>query len=109
MTNSVQQQPSLAGAPSATLAVLVPYEQQLASSLRWSMEEGDRFFQGRGGAKDALFRIAKRLNELNIPYALAGGMALNAHGYRRFTEDVDILVTQDGLSRIYEELQGRGY
>lgn len=88
---------------------LIPYEQRLSGSLRWAMEEGDRFFQGRGGAKDALLRIAKRLNELGIAYAIAGGMALNAHGYRRFTEDVDILVTQADLDRIYEELEGRGY
>ena len=73
------------------------------------MDEGDRFFQGRGGAKDALLRIAKRLNELGISYAVAGGMALNAHGYRRFTEDVDILVRQEDLDRIYNELEGRGY
>ncbi len=88
---------------------VVPYEQRLSSSLRWMMDEGDRFFQGRGGAKDALLRIAKRLNELGIPYAVAGGMALNAHGYRRFTEDVDILVRQEDLDRIHDELEGRGY
>lgn len=90
-------------------AAVVPYEQRLTSNLRWAMDEGDRFFQGKGGAKDALLRIAKQLNELQIPYAVAGGMALNAHGYRRFTEDVDILVTPEDLDRIHELLEGRGY
>jgi hypothetical protein len=54
-------------------------------------------------------RIAKRLNELEVPYAIAGGMALYSHGLRRFTDDVDILVTQDALDRIHEACDGRGY
>jgi hypothetical protein len=31
------------------------------------------------------------------------------HGVRRFTEDVDILVTREGLRTIHEALEGRGY
>lgn len=30
------------------------------------------------------------------------------HGFRRFTEDVDILVTREGLQRLYEALEGSG-
>ncbi len=36
-------------------------------------------------------------------------MALFLHGYRRFTEDVDVLVTRESLNKIHEELEGRGY
>jgi hypothetical protein len=36
-------------------------------------------------------------------------MALFHHGYRRFTEDVDLLVTREGLKRIHEELDGLSY
>jgi hypothetical protein len=36
-------------------------------------------------------------------------MALVAHGYDRTTVDVDILVTQQGLSSIHEKLDGLGY
>jgi hypothetical protein len=36
-------------------------------------------------------------------------MALFFHGYRRFTEDVDILVSHEGLQQIRGELEGRGY
>jgi hypothetical protein len=67
------------------------------------------FFEGKGGVQDALRRIAKHLGELGIAYAVAGGMALLKHGYRRFTEDVDILVTRDGLKAIHHNLDGRGY
>jgi hypothetical protein len=36
-------------------------------------------------------------------------MAMFLHGYRRFTEDVDILVTKEGLKLIHEKLEGSGY
>jgi hypothetical protein len=36
-------------------------------------------------------------------------MALFRHGFRRFTEDVDILVTKADLKKIHEELEGLGY
>lgn len=56
-----------------------------------------------------LTRIARRLSEEGIEYAVIGGMALIAHGYVRFTNDVDILTTKQGLQRIHERLVGRGY
>lgn len=57
----------------------------------------------------SLEQVSQRLDELGIPYAIAGGMALFQHGYRRFTEDVDILVSRDGLKLIHEKLVGLGY
>lgn len=73
------------------------------------MEEGSRFLEGQGRVHKALRKICQRLGELNIPYAVIGGMALFQHGLRRFTEDVDILVTPEGLRTIHQELEGRGY
>lgn len=73
------------------------------------MSEGSLFFEGQGRVQKTLLGITRRLNELNVQYAVAGGMALFAHGFRRFTEDVDILVTQDGLDRLHEALDGLGY
>ena len=52
---------------------------------------------------------SRRLKELNVAYAVVGGMALFQHGLRRFTEDVDILVTKDGLRQIHQDAAGRGY
>jgi hypothetical protein len=63
--------------------------------------------------ESAVFRtmmaITKKLDELGISYAVVGGMAMFLHGYRRFTEDVDILVTKEGLAAVHEKLEGRGY
>ena len=73
------------------------------------MSEGSLFFEGKGAVQESLRRIAQRLNELGIPYAIAGGMALFHHGYRRFTEDIDILVTRESLKAIHQALDGRGY
>ncbi len=62
---------------------------------------------------DPVFRtlrsIAAKLDELGIAYAVAGGMALVAHGYDRTTVDVDILVTATGLETIHNKFEGLGY
>ncbi|MEZ4295366.1 MAG: hypothetical protein R3B70_10355 [Polyangiaceae bacterium] len=88
---------------------VVPYEKRLAIDPRWALTEGGKFFEGESAVQKAAARVTKRLNELGIPYAIAGGMALFRHGYRRFTEDVHILVTREGLARIHASLEGRGY
>ena len=44
-------------------------------------------------------RLTKALNELGVDYAIAGAMAMFLHGFRRFTEDVDVLVTREGLAK----------
>jgi hypothetical protein len=62
---------------------------------------------------DPVFRILRaitsKLQQLGIPYAVVGGMALVAHGYDRTTTDVGILVTPENLTKIHEALDGLGY
>ena len=53
--------------------------------------------------------MVESLHQLGIPYAVVGGMALFAHGVRRFTEDVDILLTPEGLAETHRQLDGLGY
>jgi hypothetical protein len=73
------------------------------------LSEGSRHFEEDSAVFKALHKIAQRLGSLGIPYAVVGGMALFRHGLRRFTEDVDILVTKGDLKKIHEELEGLGY
>lgn len=73
------------------------------------MSEASNFFDERGAVQQALKRITTRLNELGIDYAVVGGMALFKYGFRRFTEDVDLLVTKEGLREIHQKLDGFGY
>lgn len=95
--------------PAALRANARTYEQQLSADPRWALEDASLFFEGSGAVNRTLRNIAARLDELQIPYVVCGGLALFAHGFRRFTEDVDLLVTAEGLKRIHEQLVGRGY
>ncbi|HYE63683.1 MAG TPA: nucleotidyl transferase AbiEii/AbiGii toxin family protein [Phycisphaerales bacterium] len=88
---------------------MVAYETRLQSDPRWALSEGSRHFEERSAVQDTLHRITRRLSELNIPYAVSGAMALFHHGLRRFTEDIDLLVTRDALTSIHEQLSGLGY
>lgn len=85
------------------------YEQLLNQDRGWALSEGSRHFEGKSSVQEALKKITRRLEEMGIAYAVAGGMALFQHGFRRFTEDVDILVTSDGLKQIHAKLEGLGY
>ena len=87
----------------------ITYEQRLNQDSRWALTEGSIFFEDKGAVQQAMRRIAKRLEEIDVPYAIVGGMALFQHGFRRFTEDVDILVTKESIPLIHEKLEGRGY
>src|SRR6185312_12571217 len=86
-----------------------PYEARLDADRSWALSEGSRHFEKDSAVYAALRKIAGRLDELGIPYAVSGGMALFEHGYRRFTEDVDILVTREGLKHVHAALDGKGY
>src|SRR4051812_34528445 len=85
------------------------YEQLLNQDRTWALSEGSRHFEGKSAVQESLWKITRRLGDLGVPYAISGGMALFKHGFRRFTEDVDILVTRDGLKVIHERLEGLGY
>ena len=85
------------------------YKRRLDADMNWALREGGMFFQGESEVQKSLRRITGRLNDLGIDYAVVGGMALFLHGFRRFTEDVDILVTREGLKKLHEALEGSGY
>jgi hypothetical protein len=91
------------------MAAVVPYEQRLNENRRWALLEGSMHFEKDSAVHTSLERIARRLEAIGVPYAVVGGMAMFLHGYRRFTEDVDILVTKEGLKVIHEKLEGLGY
>ena len=85
------------------------YEDRLDRDREWAMSEGSIFFQGKSEVQQTLKKIANKLGELGIDYVVVGGMAMFQHGYRRFTDDVDLLVTREGLKEIHQRLEGLGY
>lgn len=46
----------------------------------------------RKATLEDVLNLVRRLNEAGVDYLLIGGYALNAHGYTRATEDIDILL-----------------
>jgi hypothetical protein len=74
-----------------------------------SLKLAGEFFMRDDPVFKTLRNISAKLEALRIPYAVAGGMALVAHGYDRTTVDVDILVTPAGLAEIHRQLEGLGY
>ena len=88
---------------------VIPYEERLNRNPQWALLEGSMHFEENSAVHKTLHRITRRLNELGIRYAVVGGMALYRHGYRRFTDDVDLLVTEQGLRDVHAQLEGLGY
>ena len=95
--------------PLDVTAVAMPYEARLRDRTEFLMEETGRFFGGSSNVHKALQRITSKLQSLDIPYVVVGGLAMNAHGYIRMTEDVDLLVTPEDLRRVHSSLSGLGY
>jgi predicted nucleotidyltransferase len=60
----------------------------------------------RPATLDDLKLLIRSLNEHGVEYLLVGGYALAAHGYRRATTDIDILVpaTAESGARVKEAL-----
>ena len=55
--------------------------------------------------------IVRALSEAGVRYLVAGGLAVNAHGYLRFTKDVDFVVQliPDNIKRAFAALEALGY
>lgn len=71
--------------------------------------EGLRYLMGRGELNSALAQLSEDLGRHGIDYVVIGAVALMAHGYPRFTEDIDLVMTGEGLEDFHRELVGRGY
>jgi hypothetical protein len=88
---------------------MVNYEQLLNRDTALAFREGCMHFEKDSAVHKTLRKVTRRLDELKIPYAVVGGMAMFYHGYRRFTQVVDILVTREGLAEIHRQLSDLGW
>lgn len=73
------------------------------------LKEIDMFFAGTDKVHDTMRRVVAQLEEAKIPYAIAGGMAVNAHRYKRTTGDVDILVSVAGFRAFVRRFVGNEF
>lgn len=55
--------------------------------------------------------IARALNEAGVPFIVVGGLAVNAHGYGRATQDIDLVISLDpaAVRRAFQALASLGY
>jgi hypothetical protein len=73
------------------------------------LREIDLFFEGKDPVHKTMRRLVRRLERAGIPYALMGGMAVNAHQHRRTTDDLDILLTREGLEEFKRRFVPKNY
>ena len=59
----------------------------------------------------SLEAIVGLLNDGSVRYLVAGGLAVNAHGYIRYTQDVDLVIAldPDNILRAFQTLAKLGY
>ena len=67
------------------------------------------FHDELGPVWDTLRNLEQRLKDAGIPHIYMGALALNAHDYRRSTEDVDVCMRREDLERFRREWIGNGY
>ncbi|MCA9054205.1 MAG: hypothetical protein KDA75_10235 [Planctomycetaceae bacterium] len=81
----------------------------MPASILEAARRADEFFMGRSPIHETMRRLTSTLGGMNIPFAVAGAMAANAHGHTRTTADVDILIRQEDLDRFKADCLGRGW
>jgi hypothetical protein len=67
------------------------------------------FFQKNDPVHKTMRRLVKRLEKAAIPYAIVGGMAVNAHGHHRTTADLDILLSAEGFEIFKQRFVPKNY
>lgn len=85
------------------------FEDRMLRGGATALREAERFFMREDAVHRSLRKITAKLEQMEIPYAVAGGMALVAHGYDRTTVVVDVLLPADALPRVHAGLDGLGY
>ena len=88
---------------------MMTYEERMHDDYLALLKEASDYYMSRGDVFNTLRNLTHRLDEEQIPYALIGGLALGAHGFVRMTQDVDLLMTREGLDAFKAKLLGRGY
>ncbi len=62
------------------------------------------FFKDQGPVPETFRRLRESLESEGIPYIVIGAMAVNAHGFRRTTQDIDVCMSRDALEHFKRTL-----
>ena len=82
---------------------------EVAEQYEHTLQYASAFFMGEADSQKAARRLSARLRELGIPHAIAGGLAVGAHGHKRVTVDVDVILTAEGLAEFKRTSLGLGW
>jgi len=86
-----------------------PASNVVSRSVHDVYAEGLRYFMGQGDLHGTLAQLSTDLQREGIDYMVIGAVALLAYGYPRFTEDIDLVLTTEGLEAFHQNLIGVGY
>lgn len=81
----------------------------ISNSILEIAKQADRFFMEASPIHETMRRLTEVLKTMDIRFAIAGAMAANAHGHKRTTADVDILIREEDLNRFKEAHRGLGW
>ncbi len=95
--------------PSGDGSYISAYNSCMQKSILEIAKRADDFFMKRSPIHETMLRLSKTLAEMEIPFAIAGAMAANAHGHKRTTADVDILIREMDLERFKDKHIGLGW
>ena len=84
-----------------------PSEQRVLAPQRCALIMADA--QDFASIQAAMQKLVDRFEAVPIPYAIIGGLAVRYYGHRRFTNDIDVLVTPQAHDKIVREFIGHGY
>lgn len=92
-----------------------PRQRVWRGRLLSAVEEVRMFFDEQGPVTETFHKLRQRLREAELPHIFMGAVALNAHDYRRASEDVDLCMRAADLERfrslfvgtVYQQVAGR--
>jgi hypothetical protein len=82
---------------------------RLQASFEKALATMDEFSVGQAAVQKAARKIARALDELKVPYTVAGALAVAANGLERQTVDVVLILTWEGLAAFKERWLGLGW
>jgi hypothetical protein len=83
--------------------------EQIRSNYEAGLALARRYFMGDADVQRAAMRITAALRAMGVSYVICGALAVTAHGHARLTQDVDLLLTPEGLRRFKERWLGKGW
>ena len=87
----------------------MPTIEQMQADFEKALRTMDQFAAGHAPVQEAARKIARALEEIRVPYAVAGALAVAANGLERQTTDVDLILTKEGLAAFKKRWLGLGW